>query len=202
MDHRASQPKTHRNLMIATLVREVLKGCSCATHGRLGAGAFHGGVTGARRPRQNRHPLRWVVAATAYTSLWPQCSQKRSPVCTVPWHWGQAVQRQVPQGCWCGRRRPPPSWATGAAGVASEGCSAAGLAAGSSAWPLAAAAAAAACTWAFSSGRPSCCSCPQLFIGRLANAVQIDLFKNSHQVSTPTISGSKRRKPKPAQTPG
>ena len=37
--YRASQLKTHRNLMIATLVREVLKGLQLR-HGRLGAGHF------------------------------------------------------------------------------------------------------------------------------------------------------------------
>ena len=34
----------------------------------------------------------------------------------------------------------------------------------------------------------------ELFIGRLANAVQIDLFRKLAQVSTPTISGSKKTK--------
>ena len=195
-----SQLKRHRNLMIATLVRSDL-GLQHAPGDS--ATCWHGRWSDrGKTPRTGPPPLRWVGGGNGFTSLWPQCSQKRSPSLRLPWHWGQRPVHAEPLAAeaigYRRRRRDRRS-------RLASGCSAAGLAAGSSAWRL----------WLlpkpqrqpapgpFPSGRPSCCSCPRSFSSAAWQMLSRSTFsENSHQVSTPTISGSKEAKPKPAQTPG
>ena len=205
MDHRASQLKTHRNLMIATLVREVLKGCSCATRGDSALEHFTVGDRGKTPPDRTATP-RWVMAAAAYTSLWPQCSQKRSPVCTVPWHWGQSqCSGQVPQGLLVRkgggyrRRGRDRRSRRGFGGLLCRRAGSRGLLRGRG-----------GCSrrsggldmGLFPSGRPSCCSCPAAFHRPPGECCPDRPFRKLAPGEHAHHQRQQRRKPKPAQTPG